>query len=34
MKEMSRSEEALRLTKEVKEKALSSGVDLVGIIST
>jgi len=31
---MSRSEEALRLTKEVKEKALSTGADLVGIIST
>jgi len=31
---MSGSEETLRLTKEVKEKALSSGADLVGIIST
>ena len=34
MKEMNHSDEALRLTKEVKEKALSSGADLVGIIST
>ena len=32
--ERSYSEEALRLTKVVKEKALSSGADLVGIIST
>jgi len=34
MREMSYSKEAVRLTKEVKEKALSSGADLVGIIST
>ena len=31
---MSYSEESVRLTEEVKEKALSSGADLVGIIST
>jgi len=31
---MGHSEESVRLTKEVKEKALSSGADLVGMIST
>jgi epoxyqueuosine reductase len=32
--EMSYSEEAVRLTEDVREKALSSGADLVGVISS